>query len=160
MGAFKEIIFLDDYIDTNWFTEIQGWNPNYVFKAKQAFYDTAWNSLKKINGARTWKHGEVPDRLHYGTNPRSLDFITVADSYKGLMFSWEYKDESGTGAHGYDNQFKDMHAIFYASGPSFKENFITPAFENIHIYSLLAEIMQIKPAITDGSIDSVRHILK
>ncbi|MCF8388307.1 MAG: ectonucleotide pyrophosphatase/phosphodiesterase, partial [Bacteroidales bacterium] len=78
MASFDDVVFLDDHIYTAWFEEIQGWNPNYVFKAKSDYYDTAFAVLSAIPGMHLWKHGELPNRLHYGNNPRTLDFIAAA----------------------------------------------------------------------------------
>ena len=53
--------------------------------------------------------------------------------------------------HGYDPDNRDMHGIFYAAGPSFKKGFVQPTFENVNIYELLAKVLQVKPAKTDGA---------
>jgi hypothetical protein len=50
-----------------------------------------------------------------------------------------------------------MHAIFYAWGPAFKRNQVVPAFENIHVYPLLAEILGL--TISD-KIDGDKKVLK
>ncbi len=62
------------------------------------------------------------------------------------------------GAHGYDN--KDKHAIFYAYGPAFKSNYISPPFMNVDIYPLIANILGLQPAKTDGDIENVKGMLK
>ena len=100
----------------------------------------------------------VPERLHYGTNDRTLDFVVVADSSWSLVPSADKR--VGFGTHGYDNDNKDMHAIFYAYGPAFKENYISPSFNNVDIYPLIAQILNLQPAIVDGSLDNVKRLLK
>jgi len=37
-----------------------------------------------------------------------------------------------------------MHASFYAWGPAFKSNYKIRGFENIHIYPLIANLLQLK----------------
>jgi len=37
-----------------------------------------------------------------------------------------------------------------ASGPSFKSGVVLPAFENVHIYDALAEVLGVTPARNDG----------
>lgn len=44
-------------------------------------------------------------------------------------------------------------------GPDFKQSFITYPFENIHLYSLFAHILNIEPAPNNGSIHNIKHIL-
>ena len=54
-----------------------------------------------------------------------------------------------------------MHASFYAWGPAFKSNYKIRGFENIHIYPLIADILQLK--ITDpidGNIKVLKPLLK
>ncbi len=64
------------------------------------------------------------------------------------------------GAHGYDNQNKKMHAFFLARGPAFKEGVTVESFQNIHVYELITHLLDIKAAPNDGSLDSVRVLLK
>jgi len=155
----NRVAYLDDYIQEDWFEVIDGYNPNYLFKAKEEYYQQAYDSLRSIEHVAIWKSGDVPERLHYGTNPRTLDFILVADS------SWSigWRKDNGKfdgGAHGYDNANTDMHAIFYATGPAFKGSYIHPTFENTNIYSLICNILDLEPADTDGDIENVAGMLK
>jgi alkaline phosphatase D len=99
----------------------------------------------------------LPERLQYGTNIRTQDLTIVA--YPGWAIGSKQKPHVGNGAHGYDNEFKDMHAIFYAAGPAFKKNFTHPTFENVHIYPLMAEILNIQAAATDGKLENVKNML-
>ena len=105
-----------------------------------------------------WKHDSVPERLHYGTNPRTLDLCLV--SYPGWTIATSWKRHVGAATHGFDNDFKDMHAIFYAAGPAFRKGYLQPTFENIDIYPLMTEILELDPAETDGNIDDVKGMLR
>ena len=53
-----------------------------------------------------------------------------------------------------------MHGLFLAYGPAFKDGLIVPTFQNIHIYELIANVLSIAPAVTDGSLDSVSAMLE
>ncbi len=160
MGAVSpdRCINLKEHIDYKWFDEMEGYSPNLTLKVKSEYADTAWKALSSIPHMTAWKHGNVPDSLHYGTNPRTLDFIMVADS------AWQYsitgKIPGSAGAHGYNPSNTDMHAIFYARGPAFKVGFVHPTFENIHIYPLICEILGMEPAPVDGHINQVKAMLK
>jgi alkaline phosphatase D len=61
--------------------------------------------------------------------------------------------------HGYDNQAPSMQATFIASGPSFQNKLIARPFDNVQVYGLLACMLGLKPAKTDGNIDSVQYML-
>ena len=79
--------------------------------------------------------------------------------YPGWSVLYGKKRKVGNGTHGYDNDFKDMHAIFYAAGPAFKKGFVHPTFENVNIYPLIAKIMNLKPAPVDGKLENVETML-
>ena len=65
------------------------------------------------------------------------------------------------GEHGYDPINKDMHGIFYANGPAFKEGFETPSVKNIHIYPLMCKILGIDmPSNIDGKLSELKPVLK
>jgi hypothetical protein len=53
-----------------------------------------------------------------------------------------------------------MGALFVASGPAFKSGVVVPPFQNVHVYSLIAKLLGVTPAKTDGSVDSVRVLLR
>ena len=152
----KEII-LDEIIDTTDLLFYNGYNPVLNLKVKEGKLKKVYNELKTVDHLQVWYHDSIPKRLHYGANPRTLDITVVALPNWSIYWSWAKGNSMG--AHGYDNSFKDMHAIFYAAGPAFKVDYRSPAFENIHLYPLIAEIMELDPAQTDGNIHSVENIL-
>lgn len=151
-------VVLSDHVPDEWVEEVQGYNPNYNIKVKAEFEDYLYKALIYVDGITVWKSDEVPARLHYGTNPRTLDIVVVADS------SWSIVPTAdktvGKGAHGFDNDNMDMHAIFYAYGPAFKQGYVSPTFENVNIYPLICEILGLQPAPVDGSINNVQNLLE
>jgi predicted AlkP superfamily pyrophosphatase or phosphodiesterase len=160
MGATSpdRCIHMQDYINSEWFEKMDGYSPNFTFKARDEYADTAWKSLSNIPHISAWKHGAVPDSLHYGTNPRTLDFIIVADS--AWQFTMTDRIPRSQGAHGYNPYNADMHAIFYARGPAFKSGYKHQSFENINIYPLICRILNLDPAPVDGKIENVSEMLK
>jgi predicted AlkP superfamily pyrophosphatase or phosphodiesterase len=65
------------------------------------------------------------------------------------MKSWK---DPHLGNHGFDNDLESMRAIFIADGPSFRGGSRLPVFQNIDVYSLLAELLHLKPAANDGKL--------
>lgn len=151
-------INIDDYIDTSMLTVLDGYNPMMNLGVKPGFVDSVFRKLQTIEHLKAWKHGELPEYLHYGNNPRTHDITLVADSSWSIYWSWESMDKLG--AHGFDPLNTDMHAIFYAFGPSFKEGYTKESFKNIHMYSLMAHLLKLEPAQTDGNFDSIKDIIK
>ncbi len=155
----KRNIVLRDYIPKTWPVRIEGGIPNFNLYAPGAWKDSAYVALKKAPHLKVWKPGEVPAYLNYGKNQRVGDIIVVADSAWSVSVSKPEKESTG-GTHGYDPCNTDMHAIFYAVGPDFKKNYVHPSFQNIHIYSLLAYLLGIKPAKNDGDLHQVIDMLR
>lgn len=152
-------INITKYLDTSLVAHISGGNPVYNIFAKEESYDKVWEDISTIPNVKAWKSAEIPQRLNYGSNPRCGDFVLTADSAWSISLRGTKKQYTG-GTHGYDNQNRDMHAIFYAYGPAFKQGYSQPTFNNIDIYPLICEILGINPAPVDGSLDNVASMLK
>ena len=61
----------------------------------------------------------------------------------------------------YDNILMSMHTLFAAGGPDFQNGIISEPFENIHLYPMIAHILDIEPnPEIDGKIDNIRHLLR
>jgi predicted AlkP superfamily pyrophosphatase or phosphodiesterase len=104
----------------------------------------------------------VPDYFHYNKNPLTFSILLVADIGWSLMTNrksdWISKSK---GNHGYDNNHLDMHGIFIADGPSFKDGYKTGTLWNIDIYPLLCKIFNIYPRSNiDGNLERIGFILK
>lgn len=149
---------LSEHINKEWISDVKGGNPVYFIQPKAEFLDSVYNSLSVIPNMKCWKKNEIPERLVYGKNVRILDLVCVADSAWSIV--WDKASYSVGGTHGYDPFNTDMHAIFYADGPAFKENYVHPTFTNINIYPLITEILSLKPAEIDGDLEGVRGMLK
>lgn len=151
----KQII-LDQYIDTSLVEFADGWNPTMNIKAKPDMADSLLNQFKKIEHLKAWKHGEAPEHLHHSRNIRTHDMTILAED--GWSIQWSWSQSKARGTHGYDVKNEDVHAIFYAIGPDFKKGYLKPSFQNIHVYSLMAHLLNLKPAQTDGHLDSIIDI--
>ena len=62
------------------------------------------------------------------------------------------------GTHGYDNIYRDMRPIFIAQGPNIKSKARVPSFRQVDIYNLLAQLVGIKPGLTNGTWNNVRGL--
>ncbi|MEZ5197705.1 MAG: ectonucleotide pyrophosphatase/phosphodiesterase [Bacteroidales bacterium] len=73
-------IALQEQITMDWVEEMQGYNPNYNIKVKEGYIDSVCNELLLVEHISFWKSTNIPARLHYGSNDRTLDIVVVADS--------------------------------------------------------------------------------
>lgn len=152
----KKVAVLD-YLKPEWLGYKDVINPIMSLQAKPGYLDSIAGSLKKVPHIKFWKSSEVPKRLHYGTNPRVHDFVIEADKGYSLVSKESTHIKGGT--HGYDNENKDMHAIFYAKGPAFKIDKEVKTFQNVSVYPLIAHILDLKIDEVDGKLSDVKSML-
>ena len=98
---------------------------------------------------RCWRKAEIPDRFHYGRNPRVPPYLCLAEIGWQVSEHPPKKAETG-GAHGYDNAAPEMAALFIANGPAFSAGAALPAFDNVDVYPLLARLIGVTPRPGDG----------
>jgi predicted AlkP superfamily pyrophosphatase or phosphodiesterase len=150
---------INEHIREEWVVKLIGGNPMYLMDAVDGFEDSVVNRLEKITGISAWKKEEVPAHLNYGTHPRIPDIVLVADSSWSIGLNPDPSGYTG-GAHGYDISNSDMRHVFYAEGPDFKNGYLHPPFENVDIYPLVAHILGLDPAETDGRLEDVSGLLR
>ena len=51
-----------------------------------------------------------------------------------------------------------MNTIFYAEGPAFKNSTSISAFSNVEVYGIIAHILGLNPAVTDGDLSRISGI--
>jgi alkaline phosphatase D len=153
----KKVSILD-YLRPSWLEYAEVINPVMSIGARLGFRDSIFRALGKVPHIRYWKTDKLPKRLHYGTHVRTLDFVVEAKKGYSLVKKSSEKVKGGT--HGYDNKIKDMHAIFYAKGPNFKEHKIVKTFENVNVYNLIAYILGLEIEAVDGDLDEIKDMLK
>jgi len=114
---------------------------------------------KRLLGAHPqydcWRKGELPPRWAYGRHSRIP--AIVCQMHEG----WDARPaaevakqptDAVRGSHGYDPALPSMRALFIARGPSFRRGVQLPAFDNVDVYPLLARLVGIAPAASDGDI--------
>lgn len=128
--------------------------------------DSAYAQLKKTEDHfKVYRAEELPQHWHY-KNPRAGNIILEAEP--GYIFVNKSKEEtlkqrplgSSFGVHGYDAQkCPEMYGIFYAKGPDIKKGKKIAAFENIHIYPLIATLLKLPLPYIDGDPKVLRSII-
>ena len=151
-----------DVMPEEWIERISGNLPTSIL-AKEGYVDSLYNRLSQREHLNVWKHGEVPEYLHYGTSNRLGDLIVSPD----LGWQFNFAPSFNNGAHGFDCMETDMMVAFRAVGPDFKSSYDAPytegepsAFRNIDLYPLLCKLLGVKPAPVDGKLERIQKILK
>lgn len=154
----EQTVFLSDYLNPEWTEAMYGGTPFIMVQPKKKCTDSIIEALHLVKGIKVYRKEDLPERYQLKDNPRVSDVLVLADS------SWSVQqdrkaDGYGHGTHGYDNENRDMYGIFYGIGPAFKVGYNAGNLSNLDIYSLIAEIMEIRPASTDGSLEGINHVL-
>lgn len=136
-----------------WIMKMEGTVPTNIYAA-EGCADSIYQALKQVDHIKVWRKNEIPAYLHYGSNPRVGDVVATPD----LSYVINTVLEGGT--HGYDPTLQDMHALFRAIGPDFRQHCTVPHFGNVNVYLLLCKLLGIKPAENDGDVNTVNQILK
>ena len=118
------------------------------------------------NHYNVYKREDVPEYFHFSQNELIGDLVLIAEMGWSLINYEQFErikehPYPSKGNHGYDNFHLDMHGVFVAAGPSFKQNYKTGTLNNIDIYPLLCKIFNCTPAENiDGDLKRIEYILK
>ena len=139
----------------------------HIYPNEDTQIDSIFNYLKnKEKNFKVYKTASTPqfeikiDNQNYGAIQIVPNVGWYFTSQRNIGFK-KRLDKSANGEHGLDPDLKEMHAIFYANGPAFKNNVKTGSVKNIHLYPLMCKLLGIEvPANIDGDLNELKHILK
>ncbi|XP_039265266.2 venom phosphodiesterase 2-like [Styela clava] len=108
------------------------------------------------------KYEYFPKRLHHSYSPRIDDVSLLMDD------EWIIGGRTGSytscngGTHGWDNENKQMRALFVAHGSSLKRGYnLTESFENIQLYNFIIEdLLNLQAPLNNGTSESLVHLLR
>jgi alkaline phosphatase D len=122
-----------------------------VYHTNPVVLDRIKSALTKKKQLQIYTRAEMAEKFGFQNDDRVGDLIALAEPPVQILRS-PRSVEGGT--HGYDPiEIKDMHAIFMIEGPTIKKGFVLPSFENIHVYPLVAKILNLPvPATIDGDL--------
>ncbi|HEX8736040.1 MAG TPA: ectonucleotide pyrophosphatase/phosphodiesterase [Pyrinomonadaceae bacterium] len=164
----RKTTFLDDYFDFA-LTERILWTHEIVqIFPKEGRAEEIYSKIKNLAHATCWKKGEAPARLHYNDSPRIAPIICSTEEGWMTTSHERYADwikdlddlTKPRGAHGYDNRYQSMQATFIAHGAAFKKGIVTEPFENVDVYNIMTQILNLTPARNDGHLETARKVLR
>ena len=149
-------INLFDHLEEAWTERVIGGNPVYLIDPAEGFEDSVIKSL------------DQPSRVYSPGNRRTFLPDCIMDpvpAFPGLLLLLTASgalEQSPTDPAMSDGSPRlrqclyQMHSIFYAEGPAFRQDYVTPSFSNVEVYGIIAHILDLEPATTDGNLDNVR----
>ena len=157
------VIFLDDYINMD-DVMVVDYSPVAAIRPKAGKAEEVYQQLKGAHPhMKVFRKGEVPEKYHYNDYKFIQPIIGIADEHWTIT-THRYFDAHPNyptkGTHGFDPDYKDMNAIFYAKGPAFKKGAHLPVIQNTNIYDLMCHILKITPAKNEGSLEVTKPALK
>ena len=130
--------------------------PAMIYSEDSLFLEKCVQNLSQDYRLDMYKKEELPLQFHYGSKARIGDLVVVPKP--GFQITDAEELPEGSSTHGYDPSVTpEMKGIFYADGPLFHSDLEIVAFENIHIYPLIAEILQLE--FDRDYIDGRREVL-
>jgi len=111
---------------------------------------------------QAYKRKDIPKNWHLNNADRTGDIFVAVDP-GWLVFGRELTSRykyPAKGMHGYDRFEKEMQASFLAMGPNFKSGVKAGPIENVEVYGMIAKILGLKPAKTDGNIKRVEYFMQ
>ena len=155
----EQIIDLSAYTDLSDVTTAGAGPTVFLSSDSRKRLTTVYNDLQQLPNAQVYWKRDIPERWHYRDHERIPEVLIVAEEGWTLM-PMGHGPGMPRGTHGYDNDLSSMQAIFVADGPAFKSGYSREVFENIHIYPLLAHILDLEPyAEIDGDLNVVKDLL-
>ena len=154
------MIYLDDYLDPTTL-ELPELAPTLQIWPRHGSADDVYRALAGRNPRlAVYRRSDLPTRFHFDSTPRIAPVDALA-SEGSLVTTHELARTSRPprGMHGYDPDLPSMRAIFLARGPSFRPGSVVPGFGNVHLYPLLAGLLGVEPAPSDGRLDSLPQLL-
>jgi predicted AlkP superfamily pyrophosphatase or phosphodiesterase len=160
------VVVLDDYISLDEVV-VSDINPTVGLFPKPGQEEAIYTALLKAHPRlRVYRRNETPDAWHYRDHPRIPPVIGVMDEGWQIMRRAtrdairDGRARPAGGQHGYDPALMSMRGVFVAAGPAFRQSLTVPAFENIHIYNVLAQVLGVTPAPNDGNLEVARWVLR
>uniref|UniRef100_A0A8C4JQZ5 Ectonucleotide pyrophosphatase/phosphodiesterase 1 n=1 Tax=Dromaius novaehollandiae TaxID=8790 RepID=A0A8C4JQZ5_DRONO len=102
----------------------------------------------------------LPKRFHFANNDRIEPVHFYLNSQWQLARKPHEIKYCKGGFHGSDNRFPSMQAIFIGFGPGFKFHTRVDPFENIEVYNLMCDLLDLKPAPNNGTHGRLNHLLR
>jgi predicted AlkP superfamily pyrophosphatase or phosphodiesterase len=156
------VIIVDDYLDAGSYHAVD-FNPIAMLVPKSGLEDQVYQRLRWAPHLAVYRKADLPARWHFRDHPRVTPIVAVAEEGWSISTRDNFDRNKGFGMggnHGYDNRLASMRASFLATGPAFANGKVVDHVRTVDIYALMAHVLGLRPAPNDGSLDSIRIVLR
>ena len=156
------LIILDDWLEPGTY-HVVDLNPVALIRPAPGQEATVLERLRRAPHLAVYTRNEVPARWHFRDHPRITSIVAAADEGWTITTREVMQRNPNVGAggmHGYDNALQSMQATFIAVGPAFAQGKVVERVRNVDVYALMTHVLGLRPAPNDGSLDSIRAVLK
>jgi predicted AlkP superfamily pyrophosphatase or phosphodiesterase len=156
----SRVIQLDEMLDRALYIPVET-GPYAAIEPRPGMTDAVAAVLLQSHDHMTCQRkSDLPERLHYGSNPRVAAIICIAEPGWTILAGPSFYPVKG-GAHGYDNEDPEMLALFIASGPDFAVGATLPIFDNVAIAALLRAVLGLQQDTdADGKLEDISAALR
>ena len=157
----ERVVFLDDYVQLSREELFEAGALLQIFPSEgrdQEIYDALVDAHPRLRVFRPW---DAPSEFFLENNARLAPIMGSPDP------GWEVLPRAVAegrgvipGDHGQDPSYPDMHGIFVASGPAFREGVTIDCYRSVDIYNVLAAALGLDPAVNDGDPDRAAEVLR
>lgn len=153
------VILLDEVLEEGSY-HVVDWNPVAMIVPAEGREDEVYRRLGAVPHLTTWRKAEVPERFHFRAHHRITPIVAAADDGWTITTRARLPRMTTRGMHGYDNRLPSMQALFVAAGPAFPAGRTVDRIRMVDLYELMTHVLGLRPAPNDGSLDSIRVVLR
>lgn len=152
-------LFLDDVLPKEAYRSLAGGAFMTIYPTPGREREVASALLRPHGHFECWAKAEIPARYHYGRNARVAPFFCLPETGWTLTTRAYQPKKPEWGNHGFDPYSPEMAAVFVAHGPAFRAGVTLSDFDNVSVYPLLAHLLGVTPAASDGDLRDLAHAL-
>jgi predicted AlkP superfamily pyrophosphatase or phosphodiesterase len=159
-GLLNIMDYLPSDVDSN--AIITSNMPVMIYSSDSTFLMDYYLNLKKEDRILSYYRDSLPEEFNYYAKDPAIGDIVIMPK-PGYYITAIKELPKGTSTHGYSvNDCPEMKGIFFASGPAFKDHLTIGPFENVHVYPLIAAILDLEydSTMIDGRKEILEGILK
>lgn len=165
MHESQRLVNLSEKADLTGFLPMERGGITLLYTDDSKIVESTYQQLKKNeDGYKVYRGGETPESWGFDDVDRRGDIVVAAD-----LGVYLYRQEGPTnqpprvnkGSHGWNPEAAEMRALFVAHGSKFKKGLKIKPFQNIHVYPMVLEVLDLSTSVPfDGSLDVLRPILQ